>query len=370
VKVERVEWRRARVPFRSPYVTASGSTLTRELVIVQLRTDAGVTGVGEASLLPEAGLDRLDEVVEQVRTVAARLFGTDLDDLPGPLVSSDRPSPAEAAVACAFDTAVLDAVGQARGLPVARLLSETVRLDVEVNAMIGGKPLDRVVEEAVAARQAGYGTVKLKVGIGAGIPIEARRVAAVREAIGPAMKLRLDANGAWGADEALRAIEAFAPYGIELIEQPVAGDLSALARVCARSPIPIAADEDASSAEAVRRIVELGAAGYVVLKPMRLGGLRAALEASRISAAAGIKTIVTTSIDAGVGTAAALHLAATLPEGAPACGLATASLLESDLLEAPLSIDNGMMALPAAPGLGVRLSQVALDRYCRPVEPV
>ncbi len=189
-------------------------------------------------------------------------------------------------------------------------------------------------------------------------------MAAVREALGPEIKLRIDANGAWSEEQAVRAVRELERFDLEMVEQPVAaGDLRGLARVRAAVGVPIAADEDVTDLEAAERVLEAGAADVLIVKPMVVGGLRPARRIIELAAAAGAEAVVTTTIDAGIGTAAALHLAATLPPGGPACGLATGSLLAADLITPPLVARCGRMELPEGPGLGVELDEGQLARH-------
>jgi L-alanine-DL-glutamate epimerase-like enolase superfamily enzyme len=206
--------------------------------------------------------------------------------------------------------------------------------------------------------------VKLKVGFLASLDAERERIAAVREAIGPDVRLRLDPNGAWTEAQAIAAIRAFAAYDIEYVEQPIPpGNLPALARVQAAVETPIAADEDVADLTSAERVIAADAAQVLVLKPQRLGGLRACVEIAQTAAATGLLCVMTTNIEAGVGTAACLQLAATLPDDL-AHGLATLNLLQDDLLLDPgLPIEAGRMRRPDAPGLGVTLDEVALMRY-------
>ena len=189
-------------------------------------------------------------------------------------------------------------------------------------------------------------------------------MAAVREALGPDVKLRLDANGAWGVDQAIETIRALEPFDIQYVEQPIApGNLESLRRVQDAVATPVAADEDVTSPEAARRLLDAGAAHVLVLKPQRLGGLRPSREVIDAATAAGVKVVVTTSIESGVGTTACLQLAAAL-DRPYAHGLATLDLLEDDLILDPgLPIERGLMRLPEGPGLGVRLDEAALAHY-------
>ncbi len=196
-----------------------------------------------------------------------------------------------------------------------------VRDEVAVNALVEGPGFD-------PAALAGFSCVKVKVGS----PGDTDLVAAVREAVGPGVALRVDANGAWDVETAVARLGVLARHGLELAEQPVAG-IEDLARVRRRVAVPIAADECVRSVADARRVRKLGAADAVVLKVQPLGGVRAALE---VAAAAGLPAIPTSMMETSVGIAAGLALAAALGELPFACGLATASLLPGDVTATPL----------------------------------
>lgn len=358
MKVTGLSWTAFRVPLRTVFRTAGGELAYRGGVILRLATDAGVVGLGEASPHPALGGAAVWEVEEALEGLAPRLLGAGLGGLEG---LGPKVPPA---LACAIDVAACDALARAQDVSVARLLGEGVRASVPVNATIGAETDAGAVAQAAAAREAGFACVKLKVGMGRSIEEERLRVAAVHEALGPGVSLRIDANGAWRPGEAVSVIEALAAYDLAMVEQPVAkGDLAGMARVRAMVDVPIAADEDVTSVESARRVLEAGAADVLVVKPMVVGGLRPALRVLEEAAAAGASVVVTTTIDAGIGTAAALHLAATLPPSAPACGLATGSLLVADLIARPLATRGSRMALPDGPGLGVELDEEELARY-------
>ncbi|MDO8611869.1 MAG: mandelate racemase/muconate lactonizing enzyme family protein [Dehalococcoidia bacterium] len=359
MKVTGVSWTSFRLPLRAPFRTAAGEITCREGLILRLCTDAGVVGLGEASPHPTLEAEGLPEVEAALERLAPRLLGLRVECLepsPGPGIPP--------ALACALDVAACDALARARGLSVARLLSESVRASAPVNATIAAESDNEAATEAAAARAAGFGCVKLKVGMARSLEDERRKVAAVRAALGPEIALRLDVNGAWGAEQAVLAIRSLAEFGLELVEQPVApGDLEGMARVRAACGVPIAADEDVTGAAAAARLLEGGAVDALVVKPMVVGGLRLAMQIAAMARTAGAAAIVTTTLDAGVGTAAALHLAAALPAKGPAHGLATGSLLAADVVARPLAVRAGRMALPEGPGLGVELDEGALARY-------
>ncbi len=355
MKVARLDWTVFRLPLRAPFETAGGGVTAREGILLRLTTDSGVAGLGEASAMPGAPDGALAEIAAALADVTPGLIGAEV----GEFAVEALP-----AVACAIDTAACDALARDRGISVARLLCERPRTRVAVNATLAARSTAYAAERAAAARAAGFTCVKLKVGMAASLDDERGRVAAVRSALGPDAALRLDANGAWDADEAIAMIQALTPYDIEFVEQPVApGQIDELARVRAAVAVPIAADEDVTDVKSARRVLDANAADALVIKPMRGGGLRPAIVIASLATNASVDVIVTTTIDSGVGTAAALQLAAALPESAPACGLATGELFTGDIVTESPSVRDGIMDVPTGPGLGVELDEERLHRY-------
>jgi O-succinylbenzoate synthase len=171
------------------------------------------------------------------------------------------------------------------------------------------------------------------------------RVEAVRDAIGPDGKIRVDANGGWDIDTAERLLKALSAFGLEYAEQPCAAlaDLAALRR---RVNLPVAADESIRRAEDPLAVRAAGAADIVVLKAQPLGGVRAALS---VAEACGLPVVVSSAVESSVGLAAGVALAAALPELDYACGLATMSLLAGDVTADPLAEADGALPVRPAP---------------------
>jgi len=163
------------------------------------------------------------------------------------------------------------------------------------------------------------------------------RVEAVREALGPDGKIRVDANGGWQPGQAARMLRQLARFGLEYAEQPCA-TLAELAEVRRQVDIPVAADESIRRAADPMRVRAAGAADIVMLKVQPLGGVRAAL---RVAEACGLPVVVSSAVDTSVGLAAGVALAAALPELPYACGLGTMSLLAGDVTADPLRAQDG-----------------------------
>lgn len=205
-----------------------------------------------------------------------------------------------------------------------------LRDTVPVNALVDDGPVD-------PGALAGFPAVKVKVGR-RDPRADLDRVAAVRDAVGPDVALRVDANGGWDVETADEMIRRLTPYGLELVEQPVAA-LDDLARLRQRADVPLAADECVRSVGDARCVAALHAADVVVLKVQPLGGVRIAL---RVAEAAGVPALVTSMRETSIGIAAGLALAAALPELPYACGLG-ARMPGGDVVRDPLVPVDGQM---------------------------
>jgi len=230
-----------------------------------------------------------------------------------------------------------------------------VRTEVPINTTV---PAVDPETAATLVRDSGCTTAKVKVAeSGQSLGDDVDRVAAVRDALGPTGRLRVDANAAWDVETALLALARLDRYDLEYVEQPCA-TLQELAEVRRRSRVPVAADESIRTADDPVRAVRAGAVDIVVLKVQPLGGVHAALE---VAEAAGVPVVVSSALETSVGLATGLMFAAALPELHHACGLGTATLLAGDVTTAPLVPVNGMLAVRAVTPDPALLDQHAPD---------
>ena len=366
-----LRWTPYAVPFTAEFATAYGGWRVREGAIVRLRTDAGVTGVGEIAPLPLHGTASIAGCLSLLERIATGLLGEDIHALVAKMDALVGEGARYAPLRCGIETAALDALARAEDVSVASLLSSHAARDVAVNALVDAAPCADASAAAERAVAYGFRDIKLKAGVARSMAEEVARVAAVRDAAGQHVRLRLDANGAWTEQQAVATIRAIEPYDIDLVEQPVPpGDIAALRRVRAAVRIPIAADESVCGIDTVRALIDARAVDAIVVKLPIAGGVRRGAESCELALAAGLGAIVTSALDCGIGVAAALQLAATLPPASRGCGLATLALLEDDLIVEELRIVDGRMEVPRAPGIGVTLDEVALARYAAGPERV
>lgn len=368
--VHDVQWYPYSLPFSRDFMTAHGAERVREGAIVEIHTGDGPVGIGEIVPLAAFGGGTLSEALAELPALI--MHGRDLclsDALS--LVTACAldcvDTTFHAASLCGLEIALLDALSKAGGLSVSQLLappSYTPRRAVSVNAVIAVSDIDAAWLAAHEAVGEGFDCIKLKVATQQSVEREVERVAAVREAIGAHRHLRLDANGGWTFEQARNILSRCAEFDLQYVEQPLpAHDLNGMRRLREAVPVPIAADEAVADAHSVQRILAHGAADVLVLKPQFVGGLRACQRMIREATNSGVRCVVTTGLESGVGVAAALHLAAATPDVTLECGLATLSLFADDLITPGLTISDGTMLVPEGPGLGITLDRDALSRY-------
>jgi o-succinylbenzoate synthase len=361
VKIVRASVTPVRLALAAPLATARGSLRSRDGAVLSLESASGATGWGEALPLPGFGLESAGAAVDALDDIAAGLVGNDLDDLDAAVDTLAALAPYAKSARAAADAALHDLAAREAGRGVAALLAPAPLRRVAVSALVGGDNPAAAAANARRALRRGFRTLKLKL-LADDLARDEERVAAVREAAGAGVKLRLDANGAWKEAAAFQTVERLARFDIELIEQPLAAaQVGALARLRAVAPMAIAADEAVRDEESAARLLEAGAADLLVLKPAALGGLRASARIAARARREGVGVVVTSFLDSSIGIAAALHLAAALPESPCAAGLATAELLVDDLAPA-FPVEAGAIALPASPGLGIAPDAAALQR--------
>jgi o-succinylbenzoate synthase len=364
MRVEHVETVAYALPFREPYVTARGTLERREMILLRLRTD-GPEGLGEAVPLSLRGGATLAEVDRALREAGDRLIGLDLD--PGTedplaiavatfleLVKPRKPPPPAAA---ALECALFDLAAKERSEPLWATLRAASAVPVEANATLtAGRP-EELVEQAENWAGDGFRTFKLKLG-----PAGDRAgAAAVREALGTGVRIRVDANASWEVAEAIRILGELEELDIELAEQPVPG-LRAMARVAREVAIPLAADEAVNDEADAHRAVQRKACGLATAKLAKVGGIGTARSIGLV-----IPTYLSSALDGPVGIAAAGHAAQVMrtDEFDPgiAHGLATQRLFADTVATRECALHDGFLHLPEGPGLGVEIDEAALDRH-------
>jgi L-Ala-D/L-Glu epimerase len=343
----RLETRPFRLPLRVPLATAHGRRTAVEGLRLLLKDTSGGFGLGEVTPLPEFGTETFASAQEALASLRLGPAPRTVEALP---LAYSLPAGAPATRA-GVEMAFLDLLARQKGVALGRLLGASDVHAVEVNALLAQQTPHGASLEASAAVAAGFRTLKVKVGT-APERLDTERLWAVRDAVGPTVRLRVDANGAWTEAEARVRLAPLVALGLEYVEQPVLPeDIAGLRRL--RALLPVAADEALGRKDALAALLdgeEGPAADVLVLKLPVLGGLLPALHLARRAQVLGVGAVVTSAMDGAVGRAAGAHLALAL--GGPlAHGLATGLLLLEDPGAVPLV--SGALALTDAPGLGI-----------------
>jgi L-alanine-DL-glutamate epimerase-like enolase superfamily enzyme len=368
-----------------PYGSAGGMLAARGGLIVEIETDGGITGIGEAGV----GGGSTRHVIET--QLGPMLIGEDpllIEALWQRMFAETRHFGRRGIVMNALsgiDIALWDIAGKVAKLPLYRLLG-ACRDRVEAYASGGfyqeGKSLDDLAGEAEGYRARGFKGMKMKIGrnpstqthlrhLVADAPLcavepdeDIARVAAVRRALGPKAKLMVDVNCAWSPAMAIAMGRALEPHGLYWIEEPVAtDDIDGSARVAAALATPIAGYETEIGLYGFRELITRGAVDIVQPDIAWSGGFS---ECRRIAALAQAHHLMVAphAFISAVTMAASLHFAASIPNGLVLEFDQNPNALRDELLKEPIAIDSeGMIRLPERPGLGIELDSAAVERY-------
>jgi muconate cycloisomerase len=368
VKITRVETIPVQVPINPHRAikSARGAHTTSPFLLVRIHTDDGLIGLGEVSCTPGwSGEDQVTAAHLIREFLAPLLIGEDPTEVERLTVRIQRGVAANPFTKSALEMALWDILGKAAGLPVYRLLGGPVRAAVATKFSVSGQKPEQAAEIAAWAVAQGFRTMKVKVGVE---PEEdVARVRAVRAAVGPDIRLGVDANGGWSPRVAVQTIRRLYEYNVYFVEQPVPPlDVAWMADVRAQVHVPIVADESVYTLQDAMAVVRAGAADVLSVYVGKGGGIGPARKVAAVAEAAGLTCTVGSNLELGVASAAMIHLAMATPgiaaEEFP-CDILGPFFYESDILVDPLPITAGQAKPPERPGLGVELDDRQIARY-------
>lgn len=362
MKVTAVRTTEVCVPLKEPVVWSGGTRHTASGLLLEVETDEGVIGIGEC---PGPTLPTIRTVVE--RELAQFLVGQDplrIEWLTHRMMEFSRNWDQIANYAIAgLEMALLDLKGKALGVPVAELLGGFYR---DAAPAVGYLFIDTPERNAAKARsfvERGFRELKLKVGRDLGQDSDS--LAAIRDAVGGSVPIRIDANMNWSVPTAIKWIRALERYDLQYVEQPVPDfDVEGMAAVRRAVATPIAADEGCTDLRSVLYLIKSEACDVFVVYPSEAGGLTRAHEIAAVADAAGKWCAVGSWAELGVGTVANAHLVAS------AANFVFASdthypLQADDVLAAELEYKGGALCVPRAAGLGVELDRDKVGRLAQ-----
>lgn len=352
-----------RIPLRQPLKLASETITHAETLLIEVQDSEGRSGWGEASAAPTMTGEVLPGMAEVARRYLAPALLASPFAAPAEITHRlDRAIRGNTGAKCAAEAALLDLAARRAGLPLCDFLGQRRRDAAPCIAMIGGATEDSVLEAALAAQAQGFRHIKVKLGLRPDPREDAAMIRRLRAALGPGAHLSGDANMAWTLPATLAFLADLPEEALDYLEQPLPDDDKAgLAQLSAQTRCPICVDEGLhglADIPACRGI----AAGFG-LKSIKLGGLLPTLMADALAREGGMRTTLACKIaETSIGAAAALHLAALLPEVDWGLSLTHAMPIE-DVAQQGVRLAAGQAWLPQGPGIGVVPDRERLDRY-------
>lgn len=323
-----------RLPFRAPE-PVGGATLThREGLLLRLMDEDGAEGWGEVAPLPGLSRETLADCIRNTETVV-RLW---CSKFPDALMTMRAPS-----IRFGMEQAAWHVAATRAGLPMHQMISPNARASVELAALLFGDSREQLAK-AVRSRLAGYGTVKVKVGVGT--PEEdARFVQSISNDLGADVRIRLDSNRKWTLEQAVRFGKVIKGLPVDYIEEPVS-NANALHAFYEQTGVPVALDETLLEKKPAEWTKIKGVAA-VVLKPTLIGGIKASVELANAAVSMGAMPVVSSCYESGVGTLGIAALAAYITRPDEAAGLDPHWRLAEDVLEQRLDATSGTLKLSA-----------------------
>jgi L-alanine-DL-glutamate epimerase-like enolase superfamily enzyme len=371
MKITRVESIPIRVPIKPQLAIRGGRGLSHSVspfLLVRIHTDADLVGVGEASCTARwSGEDQVTASHFVDNYFAPRLIGENLDDVAGLTEKFSSAVANNFFTKSAVEMALFDLAGKARSCPVWKLFGPRTRDFIPTKWSVSGVESAKAAEIAAWAVEQGFTKMKVKVGIDPATDID--RVRAVRGAVGPKIKLGIDANGGWATPAiAIPTINQLCEESnIYFAEQPVPpGDPAALAEVRRNVPVPIVADESIYTLSDAKTLARAEAADVFSIYVGKAGGIAPAFEIAKFAERVGVKCTIGSNLELGVGSAATIHLALCAPAMDPdnyPCDIIGPLFYEDEVLREPLAIAAGSAGVPDRPGLGIELSDEQVEKY-------
>jgi muconate cycloisomerase len=368
VRIKSIEPIAVSLPMMKP-VKMAGETVARaDNVLVRIESDSGHIGWGEAASAPTMTGETVASMMAAIGLMAPTLLKRSVDDFAGASAVMDASMYGNSGAKAAVEIALHDLVGRATGQPLHALLGKKVRSRIPVMAVIGTANAAGDRREAQERWAAGYRAFKIKVGV-AEPEADAERTRAVCQALqgesGAEQRLiSADANQGWNLENALRYVRAIEGAGLDFFEQPLdAHDLAGMARVATETGVLIGADEGIHGRGDIERHHAQNAARGVSLKAIKLGGLRAVLDACRLCDRLGMNVNISCKTgESSIASAAAVHVAAVAPALAWALTVTSPGLAE-DVAVAPLRVENGHVEVSDRPGLGIEVDERRVRRW-------
>ncbi|HYH41035.1 MAG TPA: enolase C-terminal domain-like protein [Burkholderiales bacterium] len=364
LKIDRVEVFDVAMPLKGTFKSAGVAKSATKCVAVRLTASDGTIGISSidpssVAKSPHTGPELAAAIRERI---APAIIGKDPTNINSMVALLDTLTPTQPGAGAGVEMACIELTCRRLGVPIHTYLGGAAETTVLFNGWIGELSPDEAAADAKRWLDAGFKSAKIKVG--SGVEADHDRIAAVRGAVGSAMKLRIDANLQYDADTSLKLCRMVKKYDLQLFEQPAGkDDLEGLARVRREGGIPVMADESISDHESLIRVIKADCADYVKFGIKQAGGM---LRASRMLAtaeAAGLPVVIGHGFGLDPSTIAEIMLAATSRNVVPGLECVGPLKVKDTITTTRLDISSGSIPLPGGPGLGISLDDKKLEEY-------
>ena len=363
-QIETIRVHVVNIPVKAVHSHGSGDVAGIRSVLLEVTTDGGLTGWGEASPWPvftgtvEGNAAALDVHLRP------HLLGADPVQVEKHLATADAVVVGCPEAKAALETALLDIVGQMAGLSIAELVGARHRAAVPLSFSVANPDFDMDLEDVERLYEDGVRLFKLKTGF-AEHAFDRIRLEKLRERYGDSVSLRIDYNQGLRATDAIRTLRDLESFDLAFIEQPVKRhERAALAEITRALDTPVMADESVFDPAEALAGVGMRLADIFALKIMKSGGIRRALEVAAIARLGGIDVYGGCMFETGVAHAAGAHLMAALPDLHLGCELYMSTYYaREDILAEPFPVRSGLVHVPDGPGLGVTVDPDRLAKY-------
>lgn len=363
-RIERVEAFGVAMPLMGEFTSAGITKNVTKCVVLRITAADGTVGI--SSIEPSAAAKSPGTAPELLATIRDRIapaiVGMDALNVNLLLERLDQLAPTQPGAGAGVEMACVDLAARLCGVPIHTYLGGAKLESVQFNGWIGMLPPEEAAAEALRWMKAGFRSAKIKVG--GGIEADRDRVAAVRAAVGNAMKLRIDANCLYDAETSLKLCAQVRQYDLQLFEQPAPKeDIAGLARVRREGGIPIMADETISDHQSLIAVIKAEAADYVKFGIKQAGGILRSARMLATAEAAGIPVVIGHGFGLDPSTVAEIMVAASSRNVVAGLECVGPLKVRDTVTKTRLDISGGTLALPQGPGLGLELDAAKLEQY-------
>lgn len=353
MKITNIHTRTLKAPLKNPFITSLRRVDALEDLVVLIECDDGSVGYGEGAPTPVITGETMGSMIACIAHIKPHIIGREIEDFDAILNLVHSLIVKNTTAKSALEIALYDLKAKGEKLPLFRMLGGT-KTTFYTDITISMGDIEKMISDSLAAVALGYDTLKIK--IGDNPQKDAERIVAIHNALDKNIKLRLDANQGWSAQESVTLLHALEKKDIiaEFIEQPVgADDFEGLKYIKERVQTPLLADESIFSVKDAKKLLEMQAIDYVNIKLAKTAGISQALALADLSKAFGVKCMIGCMLEGPIGVAAGVHVASAKADIITMLDLDAVSLLASHPVKTDITFNESQILLSDTIGLGV-----------------